>query len=186
MKLILKIIGVIVGLIVIGVIGLVIFGGKALKQQKKFQDKALQTEAKINLSMAYINQKSFWAEFGVYTSAILGESPALPDNSISSYKIGFAKPTELEASVSVQVKQMHPSFDPGLYSSDKLGVLPVNERSKSIDFDALAAQHGCVAEADKFKICAIGYAGSSENLDIWTIDQNKNLVNVVDGLKTDE
>lgn len=69
---------------------------------------------------------------------------------------------------------------------DRLGLDPASLTRYKIGFastDPELAEHcpGCVAGKDTFKAVAVGRIGSDQRLDVWTIDQDRQLINLVDG-----
>jgi hypothetical protein len=74
------------------------------------------------------------------------------------------------------------------YTSDlgNLGLDPSSLTRYKIGFantDPELAEHcpSCVAGKDAFKAVAVGRIGSDKRLDVWTIDQDRQLTNLVDG-----
>ena len=74
-------------MVVVAIIG--ILTAIALPQYQKFQSKARQTEAKINLGAMYTAEQAFSAENGSFTACV-GAIGYQPDASIHYYAMGLA------------------------------------------------------------------------------------------------
>lgn len=181
MKKVFKIVAILAGLFVVLTIAVVLIASVLGKKAQKFQNKALQSEAKILLAGVYIQQKSFFADFDSYTSAVYGVDKSFGDIKISRYKFGFAKPVPLENEINVLVTKAGTPVDITAINSDKLNLVPSYETSANLEFEKIAEKYGCFVEKEKFKACAIGFLGLEDKLDVWTIDQDKMVVNAVNG-----
>ena len=181
MKKAFKILAILAGVFVVLIIVVVLIASEFGKRAQKFQNKALQSEAKILLAGVYIQQKSFFADFNSYTSAVYGADKSFGDIKVSRYKFGFAKPVPLENEINLLVTKAGTPVDITAINSDKLNLVPSYENSVQLEFEKLAEKYGCFVEKEKFKACAIGYLGLEDKLDVWTIDQDKNVVNVENG-----
>lgn len=164
---------------IVGVLVLLILSRLAFeKQHGKFEMRASQYEAKTVLTLAYNQQKFFHAQHGEYTSSLKGLESQIPMGAVLRYKFGFANMINIDKPKRVKVLAAIPDFDSSKKDSDALGMKPRNEQAVEIPFNQLAEKYGCKVEKDKFKICAIGFPINSNNIDVWTIDDTKSLVNV--------
>lgn len=177
MKKFLKILGIFAALVVIIFGAMVYVGVQAGKHRNAYQAKVTQTEAKTILLQVFISQKSFWAEYGVYTSSVMGGDNSTPIQ-LSRYKFGFTKVLEPNAKVKKAILVGFPEFDPSKIDSDSLGLKPMHPNLPDIEFQKIASEYGCVATESTFKVCAVGYPGDDGKVDVWTIEDNKLIVNV--------
>lgn len=147
----------------------------ASRQIKTSKFKIQQSEAKSNLVMAFTNQKAFYAEFGFYTSAIEG---SMPESVIClNYKVGFSNVLQL---TDVQRKNIETSgiqINPEDNTSDALGVKCKNIDVDKIDFIEATKNFNCTVSAETFKVCAVGLDPETKQYDVWSINQDKILIN---------
>tara|TARA_B110001454_G_scaffold219202_1_gene252068 strand:- start:168914 stop:169462 length:549 start_codon:yes stop_codon:yes gene_type:complete len=172
-----KIMTILAALVIIIFGAMVYVGVQAGKHRNAYQAKALQAEAKMILLQIFISQKSFWAEHGVYTSSVLGGGKSTPIQ-LSRYKFGFTQVLQPDEKIRNSILNSFPEFDPTKIDSNSLGLRPAKEDIPDIDFQKIATGYGCVATAKSFKACVVGYPGDDGRVDIWTIDENKTIVNV--------
>ncbi len=180
-KIFAAVVGVVALLIVISIIVIYSQKDKIESMAQESMTKARQSEAKIILISLHTMQKMFYADFGTYTSAVLGSDQSDGIEPLR-YKFGFANELAPDQQELAQIKTMAPHFDFTKNDLDKLGILPQHEMSKTINFKELAQKHGCEATKTTFKLCAIGYPADNSRLDVWTMDQDRNLVHVQDSL----
>lgn len=138
----------------------------------------LQTEAKMALAGLYTAEKAFHAEYEQYTTDIesIGFKPYEP----TQYKFGFAAPsTIVKPFLAKQVDAI--KYDPNRMTSD-IFKETYGDRVPASSFTDLVQKHcpDCTASENGFKIVAIGNLDEDETLDVWTIDHDKNLVNISD------
>lgn len=177
MKKALKILGILAALVVI-IFGVMVYVGvQAGKHRNAYQAKFTQTEAKTILLQVFISQKSFWAEYGVYTSSIMGGDRSTPIQ-LSRYKFGFTNVLVPDEKIKKTIVVGVPEFDPTKIDSDSLGLKPTHPDIPKIEFQKIAADYGCVATETTFKACAVGYPGDDGKVDVWTIQDDKMIVNV--------
>ncbi|OYZ20979.1 MAG: hypothetical protein B7Y39_09835 [Bdellovibrio sp. 28-41-41] len=173
----LKILGILAALVVI-IFGVMVYVGvQAGKHRNAYQAKVTQIEAKTVLLQVFISQRSFWAEFGIYTSSVMGGGSSTPVQ-LSRYKFGFTKVLETDEKIKKAILVSFPEFDPTKIDSDSLGLKPMHPNIPDIGFQKIASEYGCVATATTFKACAVGYPGDDGKVDVWTIQDNKQIVNV--------
>ncbi len=162
-----------VGIVVIGIVASI-----AIPNMEKFKSRSMQSEAKTKLAAAYTGQKSFVAEWDVTTSDLVSLGlDGIVNEGKSRYHVGFVRPANAQWAT-IGIAAPH---DASLSNSEKLGVA----LDLGAPFETLAAQYceDCVAEGQNFKIVAIGNIDKDATLDVWTIDQDRKLVNIVDDIK---
>ena len=162
-------------MVVVAIIG--ILSSIAVPQFRRFQAKAKQSNAKAELSGIYMAESTFQTEFGGYSSrlASIGYIPA-----------GFGNETCPDvSSVPAGVTRYYTT---GFSEAD--GIVPSNiadfDACDVVSYPASVPPDGdlssSVITTSTFTAAAIGnvYGGSLE--DEWTMNQNKQLLNVVVGL----
>lgn len=141
-------------------------GANEESKGKVYLGKARQSEAKINLAVIYSSEKAFNAEYSTYTSD-LEAMMITNDTKKPRYLCGFAKPFENK------VPDV-PGYDPKRidYTFLKLPELTaLKDLAKHFPKDA-------VVTATSFKAACVGNVDEDADLDIWTIDDKKAMVNV--------
>lgn len=169
----------IAGCVGVGVIG--ILAAIAVPNFLKFQCKSLQAEAKTNLRGLYIAEKSFHAEYGYYTSdlnAINWQPFSRP-----RYIYGFYYPLEDAPSngpADHDVDRSDTTHDDVLAKGGYDNSLAMTKNGDALTLDELPEDS--YVERNEFVAAAVGdvKADSFNSLDIWTIDQDGNVVNVED------
>lgn len=170
-------------MVVVAIIG--ILSAVAVPQFQKFQRKAKQSEAKAMLASIYSAQKAFQAETGSYYSNLwaIGVEP----EGIIQYDVGF---------ITSSLGSNLPGYTVSPYlhnentrsiilcSSTYAGGLAKNCRYENGSTDNLAsATSTSVITNSSFRVIALTsstYMGGSSR-DEWTMDQRKELVNVLNG-----
>lgn len=122
-----------------------------------YKAKAQQASAKMALAAFYTAQIAFHAEWEKYSADFHGVGYSLQP---SPYSIGFFTPQD--SSIAVALLQ------PGMTIQQFSGLAKSN-------------CSGCLLTPTSFKAVAIGYIGV-KSLDVWTIDQDKNLVNTINAI----
>ena len=174
-------------MVVVAIIG--VLASVAVPNFQKYQARARQTEAKVQLASIFSMEKAFIMDQNSY-STCLKDLGFMPNASGKAYyTIGF-KDAALGS-------QCGPAGDKACNRTIFDGVqadCPTAAGAGSVFFLATAkvgnpATPGA-ADLDQtsmtnvaFKAQAVGYIFSAANKDSWTIDQDKNLVVVNDGLK---
>ncbi len=181
-KIFAALVGIVILLVVITFVAIYSQKDKIEGKVQASLTKVRQSEPKVVLSSLYTMQKMFYAEFGSYTSAVTGLDQPYGIQPVR-YKYGFANEIAPEKNRLMQIKATAPHFDPTKTNLDKYGVWPQHEASKSLKFEDLAKAHGCEVSKTTFKLCGIGYPADNSKLDIWTMDQDRNLVHVQDALE---
>lgn len=165
------------GIFVIGILALI-----AVPNFMKFQCKSLQSEAKVNLSGLYTAEKAFFGEYGFYTSDLVALGWQ-PDGS-PKYIYGFAYtgPDDLGSSDTTPSDYDDMRADTALSDVASAGGYSM-EKMRTSDGEALddsyLPEDSWVSKTE-FKAAAVGDITNDDDgrLDIWTIDHNRNLVNV--------
>lgn len=151
----------------------------AIPNFQRFKAKASQSEAKALLSMAYSGEKGFIAEWAVATTDLEAMGVAFDEGAKARYHIGFAQPAVAQWDT-IGIEGPH---DPSKSDTEKLGRRL--DTDLGAPFAELAAKYcpDCTAVGESFKIVAIGNVDSDPDLDVWTIDQDRQLLHVEDDLK---
>ncbi len=174
-------------MIVVAIIG--ILAAVAIPNYQKFQAKARQSEAKVILGSAFTAEKSFQGENNQFTACIVkigvgpdspttnyysGGLPSSPGGNTLQYSgVGSSSP----------VSCTDDSTGTYFYAGKNAGA---SASCQSAGFTRTTCLQGGTVNntTSSFKISAGGYiSGTSGNsVDVWTIDQDKSLVNSVSGL----
>ena len=173
-------------MIVVAIIG--ILASIAVPQYQKYQSKARQSEAKINLAAIHTSENSFGAENSTFTVclAVIGFSPI--NSQKQYYSVGF------------NTNNFTCGPNGGLACSSYSSYhLPANQQQDcgngqgitywlSTDTSTLAVGvlynqlGGSAISQSAFIVKAVRNNPANPTADQWTIDQNRNLVNTVSGL----
>lgn len=157
----------------------VVAAGVATPKFLGFQCKSKKSEAKTNLSGLYRAEKDFFAKHGTYTTD-LAALDWLPDGS-PLYVYGFAKASDASApaGLSDHDPTRRTTADPrlvekGVYSARKQSSL-LGRSFVEADFEKIFP--AATATSAGFVAVAFGDIDTdgSEDLDVWTIDQDKKL-----------
>lgn len=147
---------------------LVFLGGVAsygLASFANFRNKARQSEAKLSLSSIYELGRDFSLDKSRYTSCLSHFIARKESETHRKYYVGFkpdsSKSTECAAGSSI------------LKANDQLS-----------DFDYLPYFEKSSATADSFTAIAAGRLCEDCPIDVWSINEKKELVNIQSGLKT--
>lgn len=144
-----------------------------LTHKNIYLSKVKQAEAKIRLSALYTAEKAFYAEYGSYSTDLVSIG-AYVDDKEPIYICGFARPY-LGKITGIS------DHDPSRINESNLprvnGNISLLKNVLANDFpsDTTATQHS-------FKVACIGRLSPGAKLDIWTIDDKKDLVNTQSGL----
>jgi hypothetical protein len=149
---------------------------------------SLRARVKLNLSTIYAAQKSFFADFGHYSTDLvfIGWSPNVAQ---MDFKLGFLQPFQpSKPAVAGGTEE-----DPSRMDSDEfLGVLNHDQSepghyTKAAEAISLAeferfCRKGCTANTNSFEVLVILPLGESGKVDVWTINESKKLQQVWDGV----
>ena len=143
-----------------------------------------QSEAKIFLSGLWIAEKSFFGEYGYYTTDLVALQ-WVPDGA-PWYAYGFTNASartsdpRLSSLDPTRRTTADPRVTDSLFTKVRMVTRATERPLAQDDFARLAPT--TTATETGFLAVAIGDvdddSGSDERLDVWTIDQDKNLVNV--------
>lgn len=174
-------------MIVVAIIG--ILSSIAIPNYQKYQAKARQTEAKINLASIYTAETSFTAEQGSYTSCLksIGYSPT---GAKQYYTIGFTKNNAASCGPTTTGDCLGLSWNSAGTATANCGTFSNGESYFFANIKANAS--GTIAIGDMPTATAIynsftaGAGGristSSATADGWTIDNNNALTNTTPSL----
>jgi type IV pilus assembly protein PilA len=162
-------------MIVVAIIG--ILATIAVPNFNRFQAKAKQTEAKSNLAAMYSAQKAFYAEWSTYYG-IFADLGFVPEGTLN-YRLSFGaqgtKPAGMTDAVGVGSGAN--CFDTGNAGCTTLNVIRSAAHQGVTTFTQPAAP-----TTTTFGGRAEGKISESGNDDEWSIDQNKTLTNVTNGI----
>jgi type IV pilus assembly protein PilA len=181
-------------MVVVAIIG--ILASIAIPQYSKFQAKARQSEAKIQLGGAYTVEQGYAAENSSYTRC-LGQIGYQRDGSKFYYTIGFntADTSNCAPNGAQSCLEYSWSFTPpdtytavGSCTEANLSTYfsgtVTDGTAADLTYITTQANIGAtVTTQSTFTIGALGkILKSSTNYDIWTIDQAKQILNTTNGL----
>lgn len=151
--------------------------------------KALQIRAalKLYLSSIYAAEKSFHAESGRYSTDfdVIGW---MPQDSRLLGKAGFLNPYQAPADDFLDQPDKY-STDLVVEASQKYedpeASLFYEESAQSVNLQALSSfcQYGCTADSNHFEAIAAANLDEDEELDVWRINDQKELTHVFDDLQ---
>lgn len=143
-----------------------------------FSCKSKQSEAKTNLIGLFTAQKAFFGEYGFYTTDLVS-LPWTPDGS-PLYAYGFASPSEKTSNP--KLPELDPtrrtSLDPRLGTGYSLAKTKALSGRALADEDFQSLTPSATASSAGFLIAAIGDIdtdGQEDQLDVWTINERKDL-----------
>ncbi|MBY0554707.1 hypothetical protein K2P97_09270 [bacterium] len=160
----LKNIGYYVALIIlvfIFIAGLVSYGNASFNQ---FNHKARQSEAKVLLTQLYQLENNFFLDQKKYTSCLsnfIAEHEPLPNR---KYYVGF-----------------NPGSANEVQCAQGSSILKAN--SKLSDFDYLPYFEKSNVKSNSFTAIAVGKFCESCDVDVWSINEKKELVNIQSGIR---
>jgi type IV pilus assembly protein PilA len=159
-------------MVVVAIIG--ILASVAVPGVQKYMAKARQSEAKVNLSALYTSEKAFFAEYNTYHTCFDGIGYQ-PEGKLR-YWVGFVT----ASSVVAANYGFNGTCTAATKSSSEVcgSGKPCQELSGQI---AAPTATDITAGADTFKAAASGLPYKSE-LDSWTINEQKNLLNADPGV----
>lgn len=174
-------------MIVVAIIG--ILASVAIPNYQKYQAKARQTEAKINLSAAYTAELSFAAENSTYT-VCLQQIGYAPTGSKIFYNIGFSSNTSTCGPAGGQDCQIYSGWGATTVSCSAGPTVSWYAATIRAYTGTSAPALGIIGDipttavaTSTFTIGAGGSVSSSTaGIDQWTIDNNRNLINTTSAL----
>ncbi|MCO5142595.1 MAG: hypothetical protein M9962_05855 [Oligoflexia bacterium] len=142
---------------------------------------SIRREMKITLAAMYAAQKSFYSEFGRYSTDLLSIG-YFPSDKEVKIKFGFLEPYVPSTAARGE--------DPRRLDSDQLLASTKKEErwvyektSKNIqlgDYRSYCANR-CTASDRHFEVMVVAQFRDGSNPEIWTIDDKKNLLQISDG-----
>jgi len=149
------------------------------------QIEAIRTEMKVSLAAMYGAEKSYFSEYGRYTTDFnqLGYSPERREINI---KTGFVAAYQPENPLKTEDPRFM-SFDeffseyPPKGGQDPLKFSPSAEGFRLADVSRFCRQ-GCTASESGFEIISASNLDGDPDLDVWTINEKKELVHAFDDL----
>lgn len=168
-------------MVVVAIIG--ILATMSISAVQKQIAKARQSEVKTNLSGIYTSQKSFQAEFNCYYTNLRTINYSIEGN--IRYRVGFAT-----ASAAYLATCGHPSPATNLPTANIStaalcagATATCREMREATGGGALA---GMAATANQTTFTAQGRSNIYKTgIDVWTINQNKSMLQIADGLAID-
>jgi hypothetical protein len=128
------------------------------------------SEAKIGLAASYAAEKSYYSEWAEYAESFSKINYA-PEGRRRFYAIGF--PTNCVEKEKIPAKK-------GIIPMQNSTFVGNREQEIMQYFRSVRATHDCVDPKIGFEIYAVGMIQKDGLLDVWKIDQNKNMVHVQD------
>ncbi len=179
-------------MIVVAIIG--ILAAIAIPNYQKYQAKARQTEAKVQLSSVFTAEKSFMVESNSYT-ACLNQIGVKPEGAKQYYQYGFhigaiggsvCGPNSANMSACNVFAWTGASGASAMTCSSNGGNILFNAtvNAGSATLAQINSNHtSSFVNRVNFNAAAAGNVDStSANIDIWLIDDGKNLVNTRSGI----
>ena len=174
-------------MVVVAIVG--ILAALAVPNYQKYQSRSRQSEAKIALSAIFTSEKSFLTEQSTYTACLkdIGFSPDTGGTGIQYYALGFDVATATNTICGPTGTDTCAAFT---YSATIVSTT-CNSIPTSVAYDATARANvgivlpsqgdlgGSTVTQSAFSVQAIGSISTSNAAyDIWSVDQNKRMVNV--------
>ena len=146
----------------------------AFENFRTFGCRSKMAEAKANLSGLWVAERSFFGEYGHYSTDLVAVN-WWPDDS-PRYVYGFAAESrEGEAELAKQI----PGYDPSRRATDHPGVVGSPPRFSTAKMPRAALPADARVSREAFLAAAAGNLDDDPTLDVWTMDHEKKLVNVV-------
>ncbi|HWU43473.1 MAG TPA: hypothetical protein VN132_08545 [Bdellovibrio sp.] len=159
---------ILIGIVVLGFIAFLFIGRITTYHPPYYKLKRMQQDAKSALLGLYTTEMAFRMDFHTFTTSLYGLGMGCLKD--VSYNYGFLLPSQNSEATSI-VKVAN-------YDVNKMSC----DRTNGADLETVRSYcSDCNAGQDKFK--AVAWTRLPNNkLDIWTIDENKKLVNVLNGV----
>lgn len=146
--------------------------------------KSIRSKIKLNLSVAYTAEASFFADFKRYTTDLKFSGVSLDDRPMK-FKMGFVDPYYPHEDVQNE--------NPLLMDSDALTDIRTAESPeliyapnvKKIELDQLEkfCNRGCSASETEFEVIVATNLDDDPTLDVWLINEKKEIIHKIDDLK---
>ncbi len=178
-------------MVVVAIIG--ILAAVAIPNYQKYQARARQSEAKILLASAFTAEQSFYAESGTYSSALKEIGFDVATGGKRYYTVGFSDLSAVGGSVCGSAGGQSCLNFRYNGAGGPLGTTPLAGSGVS-SFWATAKVYAATALTDQgalgssaitqstFLIQGVGSVANTSVADQWTIDNNKALANVSNGI----
>lgn len=157
--------------------------GTRLTQEQIVQRRSATKSA---LSSAYMSIVAFHAEYDRYTTD-LAAAGYMPQEGVMPAKFGFLQPYEPRGGREENEVPSRHSSEIFLNLQDDEGqpIYSYDKHSKNVDLAKYArfCRDGCSASDTRFELIAAFNLDEDETLDVWIIDQNKEIRHVVDDEK---
>jgi hypothetical protein len=144
---------------------------------------SLRAKAKLNLSMLYTGQASFFADYNRYSTDLvfIGWSPSQEQ---MDFKLGFLseyRPTKLAVVNGTEEDPSRLDSDEFLGGDDRYQYTTAAEPIKLFDYEKFC-RSGCTATKTSYEILVVLPLGDSGKVDVWSINQDKKLRQLWDGV----
>jgi hypothetical protein len=149
--------------------------------------KTLRQQAKATLSGFYSSQRAFYSEFHRYTTD-LKAAGWTPNSGAMNYKLGFLVEGSLPASAEADRSMEDPrrmstdNFDGEDYTNQERFTYSREIAGVTLQEYAQYCKSGCTADSETFEIMLILPLGDYRHIDVWLINEKKELRHVRDGL----
>jgi len=167
--------------------------GKLFKKLSEEEISAIRSSIKISLAASFGSQKSFFSEFGRYSTDFyaLGYQPEGPEYSI---KAGFLRPFSPRGkSVGKEnSSETAYNFDSFIDTENrireevgkKVQLLKFSESIEKVDFYSAQqfCKKDCTASENHFEMISVANLDDDPDLDVWLIDDSKTIVHAFDDL----
>ncbi len=183
-------------MIVVAIIG--ILSAIAVPNYQKFQARARQSEVKMSLTGLYTAEKSYSVEAATFSGCLpgIGFSLNTGAGTIRYYSVGFSdiSGSNCGPTGAGKCSALYPpgntagaDCDTGVKEGEGLGYYNLNAKISSSFTGATELQGGSKLTGTKLEqsnFVAAGYGNitTDKKTDLWSIDQDKTLKNVVTGL----
>lgn len=138
----------------------------------------IRAQSKVALSSIYVAEQAFFSEHNRYTTDLkaIGYQP-MKGTKLSS-KFGFLEAFNSNQNITNESANRK---DSDTFISDELEYLP---QVQEIELEKVRSycQSGCSATDDKFEIILATNLDGDKDLDLWTINERKELIHVFDDL----
>ena len=175
-------------MVVVAIIG--ILAAIAIPNYQRYQARTRQSEAKVALSSVYTSQMDFAAEYATYGSCLKAMGTSF--NSLKRYySVGFDDTAAAAATCGPTGdiacnNYTYNGILAGMQCAEGAGVTRFDSTATvhtyTIAKVSLAAATGDNIAQDVFLAYAVGQVSVDSISDMWTIDQNKTLVNSIAGI----
>lgn len=158
------------------------------KQMPPEEIEHIRQKVKSLLSGAYASQMAFKAEYDQYVSDIMVAGVSL--DPVVTFKAGFlersAEPPGMTSQVNIDVRRMNTDSLMGERDEATNEVYEYAPNVQDIDLSAYKGfcKYGCTANKDHFEMMMAVPLGSAEKVDVWIINDQKEIIQVKDGTKS--